>query len=270
MCVGPEDGLLRNNFETIVLDRWDGGHTITLNRPEHQNALNERMIVEIREALVYLEQRQGGNLVLLKGKPGIFCTGQDFGEVGVDRDIHLPMAEEHPVSPYLELLKTMAQSSKIIVAVVDGKALAGGIGLVAASDLVVSTPASQFGLPEALWGLLPAIVTPFLIRKVGFQAAYRMALTTIPLSAADARSIGLVDEIGDDPAPIIHRLLLRVSKLRAETIQKTKKYFSDMWIIDQKTETLAVRENILGFSDPYVIETILNFRNFNKLPWDSN
>ena len=139
-----------------------------------------------------------------------------------------------------------------------------------ASDLVVATPDSQFGLPEALWGLLPAIVTPFLIRRVGFQIAYRMALTTLPLSAKEAHAIKLVDEVSDNPSQIVHRLLLRVSKLRRETILKVKKYFNKMWIINDRIEEIAVRENIRGFSDPTVIEAILNFRNFKKLPWDSN
>ncbi|NUR28322.1 MAG: enoyl-CoA hydratase, partial [Catenulispora sp.] len=101
---------------------------------------------------------------------------------------------------FFDLLTRFTQAPVIVAAAVDGRVAGGGVGLVAACDFVVATEASTFGLPEALWGLLPCCVLPFLIRRVGFQRAHAMALTTRPVAGAEAAAWGLVDETGPDPA----------------------------------------------------------------------
>ena len=88
---------------------------------------------------------------------------------------------------YMDTLRRITLFSKVVISCVDGQVLAGGVGLVACSDLVIATSKAEFGLSEALWGLLPAMVLPYLIRKVGVQKAYFMTLTTIRISVEEAK-----------------------------------------------------------------------------------
>src|SRR5204863_9100504 len=111
---------------------------------------------------------------------------------------------------FFGLLRRFTTVGRVIVSIVDGRVTGGGVGLVAASDLVYATERSSFGLPEALWGLLPCCVLPFLIRRVGYQPAYAMALSTQPVSAQEALRSHLVDAVADDPTALVRRLAARV------------------------------------------------------------
>ena len=258
-------------YTTIGVARWQGGFTITLDRPERQNALNVTMLEEINRVLDEAEQDPSCRLVVLEGKDGVFCTGKDFEEASQDNGDQSALLEDGgPLSdPYMDTLKRFTLSPKIIVAAVDGKSLAGGTGFVAASDLAVATQRSQFGLSEALWGLIPAIVAPFLIRRTGFQAAYRMALTTMPVNATEAKTIGLIDEVAPDLEQYVHRLWLRLGKLDESTVSTLKRFFCDMWIIDGRMEQRAISQTFERFLDPNIKQNLSNYVRFGKMPWES-
>ncbi len=100
---------------------------------------------------------------------------------------------------YIKLLHRFVTFPRIIISCVEGAVIAGGMGLVASSDLVVATSQSQFSLSEAIWGLLPVCVTPYLIRRVGFQAAYRLGFTTETIDAKEAYRLQLIDLLSDEP-----------------------------------------------------------------------
>ena len=156
----------------------------------------------------------------------------------------------------------------MVIAEVDGTVMAGGMGLVAASDLVFSTNRSTFNLSEALGGLLPAMVMPFLIRRVGFQSAYRLTLTTETINATEAKAIHLVDELGDDIQPRIQTMSRRLSRIHVETIGHLKAYFRKMWIVTEEMEKTAVAELARLTKDPRVIENITNFVETGEVPWE--
>ena len=170
---------------------------------------------------------------------------------------------------YMSLLKRFASSPKIIISKIEGTVLAGGMGLVAASDLVVATPASRFGLPEALWGLLPANVMPFLIRRVGFQAAYRLTLTTETITAEEAARIGLVDTLSDRPDDDIRRYLLRLGRLDEQTIREAKAYFQKMWFLTEEMEQTAIAELNRLVRTERVRQNIKNYVEYQKFPWET-
>jgi polyketide biosynthesis enoyl-CoA hydratase PksH len=124
-------------------------------------------------------------------------------------------------------------------------------------------------LPEALWGLLPCCVAPYLIRRIGFQNAYRMALTTLPILAARAREIGLVDEMAESLDPIVRQLSMRLGRLQSTAIGELKRYFRKLWLITEQIEDLAVTEITRLTSSPDVQANIRNFVNGARFPWDS-
>ena len=119
-----------------------------------------------------------------------------------------------------------------------------------------------------LWGLLPACVTPFLIRRVGFQHAYRMTLTTETITAEEAWRIGLVDTLSDKPDDSIRRYLLRLGRLEEKTILDAKAYFQKMWILSEAMEQTAVAELNRLERTERVRENIKNYVAYQKFPWE--
>jgi polyketide biosynthesis enoyl-CoA hydratase PksH len=259
---------MEDKYETILVKECEQGLTVTIDRPRQRNTLNNTLLEEIDAVLDLAEKDSCCRMVLLEGQPGVFCTGQDFEEAAEITSQQNPVDNDNPPNPYMALLKRFTLTPKVIVSLIDGQVMAGGVGLAAASDLVVATPRSRFSLSEALWGLLPAVVAPFLVRRVGFQAAYRMALTTMPLSAQEAHQVNLVDEISQAPHESVHRLWLRLSKLQESTVGNLKQFFRKIWLINEQIEKIAVSETFRRFTDPGVIQNINNYVKYKKFPWD--
>jgi len=270
---------METQYQTIQVKESNQGFNIIINRPKQRNSLNNTLLEEIGSVLDVAEKKKNCPMIILEGQPEVFCTGQDLEEVTQITSLDNLASDKYPEpnnpgesidlsNPYMNMLKRFTTIPKIIVSSIDGQVMAGGVGIAAASDLVIATPRTRFSLSEALWGLLPAMVTPFLIRRTGFQTAYRMALTTIPLSALEAKEINLVDEISEMPEQNIHRLWLRISKLNENTIGNIKKFFRKMWFLDEKMEKKAVAETLQRYSDPEIIENISNYVKYKKFPWD--
>src|SRR5205823_11813173 len=175
--------------------------------------------------------------------PEFFCTGMDFAEAVARFHRAEPARDEALNQLYMNLLGKISNSSAIVISVVDGVAMAGGIGLVAASDLVIASERARFSLSEALWGLLPAMVLPYLIRRVGFQTAYKMTLTTETLTAEAAANAHLVDDVIDDTERKLKQLQSRVNRLDKETVADLKRYFRQhLRPITAEKEKAAVQE----------------------------
>ncbi len=256
------------SFETLRVEETGWGLTVTLYRPAAQNALNATLLHELREALDLAERNPRARLVVLQGGPGVFSTGLDFAAPASG-----PMGGSDVAEPggadYMATLKRLSESPKITIAKVDGRAVAGGVGLAAACDLVVATSRAKFALTEALWGLLPCCVLPFLIRRIGYQKAYAMTLTTRTVEAAEAERMGLVDQLHEDPDEALRLLRLRLEKLDGATIRDLKAYFRKNWILDEALERTAVAEIERLASTPRVCENIRRYVTEQKFPWDS-
>jgi enoyl-CoA hydratase/carnithine racemase len=131
-------------------------------------------------------------VILLSGRRGTFCRGMDLAalsELPAGTDL---MAE---LEAFAACLRQIRYAAKPVVAVVDGEALAGGVGVVAACDFVIATAGSTFGLSELLFGLVPAIALPLLLERMPALGVRRWALTGRAHSAAEAQGVGLVDVV---------------------------------------------------------------------------
>lgn len=252
-------------YKTLKITHHHKIKFVTIHRSQHRNSMNEQFLIDLKEILFEAEKDPDCRVVALQGEGAYFCTGMDFEEMTNNLNSG---ADKVFSEQYMSVLKAFTTTPKIIVSLLDGQVLAGGVGIVAASDLVFSTLQSQFGLSEALWGLLPACVTPFLIRRVGFQKAYRMTLTTETISAEKAYQMGLVDELTTDLSESMRRLLLRLSCLEEETIQDLKNYFRKMWIIDEMMEKTAITEITRLIHKPSVQKNIKNFMEDQIFPWE--
>jgi polyketide biosynthesis enoyl-CoA hydratase PksH len=131
-------------FETIIVQETPRKLTATISRPNPGNSINSTLIHELGAALDLAESLPGCRTIVLEGAPGLFCTGMDFQEVAINSDVGA--AETVGISEYMLLLKRFTLSSKWIVCRLDGKVIAGGVGLVAASDIVISTERTEFSL----------------------------------------------------------------------------------------------------------------------------
>ncbi|HEY0792104.1 MAG TPA: enoyl-CoA hydratase-related protein [Chthoniobacterales bacterium] len=258
--------LAPDEFETLVLRPAPRQLVVTISRPHRRNSINSTLIRELGAALDLAEKSPDCRTVVLEGAPGVFCTGMDFEEVAAHAGAQA--AETIRLSEYLALLKRFTLSPKVIVSRLDGKVIAGGIGLVAASDLVLSTERSEFSLSEALWGLLPCCVLPFLIRRTGFQKAYFMTLTTRTLSAAEANAIHLVDELTNNLEESLRKLTLRLNLLEERTIADMKRYFHELNGIRPETEKAAITEISRLAGQELVQRNINNYVTRGTFPWE--
>jgi polyketide biosynthesis enoyl-CoA hydratase PksH len=255
------------DFQTLIVNNVPHGLSAVINRLDSQNALNAQLLKELHLLLDLAENQSDCRFIILKGQQGVFCTGMDFKELTQNSQQIQPQDTTF-ATEYLRLLKRFSLSSQVVISEVDGKVMAGGVGLVAASDIVLATPASQFTLSEALWGLLPANVMPYLIRRVGFQPAYFMTLTTQTISAQEAYHFRLIDELTEDLITAERKYLLRLSRLNEKTILDLKNYFRKMWIVNEDMEQLAIHELTRLLNEPRVLNNVTRFVQEGKFPWE--
>jgi polyketide biosynthesis enoyl-CoA hydratase PksH len=253
-----------NNYTTIEVSENQWAFYIRLNRPDAGNSINGELLHELSMAISEAEKSTNLKVIVLEGNSEVFCTGMDFNAM-VNNQVPTPMAEESKA--YYELLRQMTICSKIMIARVEGKVNAGGVGIVAACDIVIAGEQATFGLSETLFGLLPACVLPFLIRRIGIQKAQWMALSTHQITAKRAYEIGLVDELADNTADVLRRNLLRVTRLETETILDLKTYLEKLWIMDAETQQLAVNKITSLVNSEKVQANIKNYILNDKFPW---
>ncbi len=244
------------DYQTIKINHQSAVQRIQIYRPEANNSINTQLIQELLSALQAAEAEEEVKVLILEGLPDAFCTGMDFQEVANEKQVDLKIS----FHGYYNILKQMSQCSKVVVSLVRGKVQAGGVGLVAASDIVIADETVTFVLSELLFGLLPACVLPFLIRRIGFQKAYRLALTTQEISVSEAYQLGLVDEYGSNTNKLISQYVKRLRYLPSSGVRNLKTYINQLWIIQAETQDLAVNTISSLLADPTVQEKIKRFK----------
>ena len=168
---------------TLQFER--GVETVTLDRPEVRNAFNDEVIAEMTAVFAELAKRDEVRCVVLAGNGPAFCAGADLNwmkrMVGYGREENLADA-----AGLARMLEAIYRCPKPTIAKVQGDTYAGGMGLVAACDIAVSVDSAQFCLSEVKLGLIPATISPYVIRAMGARAAHRYFLTAERFSAAEA------------------------------------------------------------------------------------
>jgi methylglutaconyl-CoA hydratase len=168
--------------------------TVTLNRPEVRNAFNEEVVAELTAVFSELAEREEVRCIVLAGKGPAFSAGGDLSWMqriaGYTREENVADAKA-----LANMLRTIYQCPKPTIARVHGDAYAGGTGLVAACDIAVSADSASYCLTEVRLGLVPATISPYIVRAMGARAAHRYCLTAERFSAAEAQRVGLVHEV---------------------------------------------------------------------------
>jgi methylglutaconyl-CoA hydratase len=199
--------------DALRIDRDEDVLRVTLSRPESRNAFDAALIAELSGAFVDVGTARA---VVLSGEGPSFCAGADveWMRSSADLDREANVADANALRRMLEAIDGCPAA---VVACVHGHALGGGVGLVAAADVVLADPRTVFAFSEVKLGIVPAVISPFALRKIGESAARRYFVTGERFDAETALRIGLVHEVTSDLDEGLARLLaeLRTAGPRA-------------------------------------------------------
>ncbi len=183
--------------ERVLLAVQGGVLTVTLNRPEKKNAIDTPMIAALLGAIERADLDGEVRVVALRGAGTDFCAGMDLNELLASADKTVEENRQAALR-FGEIFIRIRKLPKPVVAVVHGRALAGGCGLATACDLLVAAESAKLGYPEVQRGFVPAIVMTLLKRTVGEKVAFDLAATGRILSAPEAAELGLVSRVYED------------------------------------------------------------------------
>jgi methylglutaconyl-CoA hydratase len=183
-----------DSYETLEISVADKVATITLNRPQLRNAFNETAIADLTMAFDEVSQDAGVRAIVLAANGPAFCAGADLN--WMKKMAGYTQAENEADALRLaDMLRTIYFSPKPVVAKVQGDCYAGGMGLVAACDIVVAADGVNFCLSEVKLGLIPATISPYVIKAMGDQASRRYFLTAERFDAREAKRLGMAHEV---------------------------------------------------------------------------
>ena len=216
--------------EVLLVRREGGVARLTLNRPDKRNALDAALIAALKAALRAADEDPEVRVVAVEGAGKDFCSGADLSALRTIAEGGV-MENLDDVEGLAELFLLPRRMRKPVVALVRGRALAGGCGLATACDLVLAAEGAQFGYPEVRIGFVPAMVMAILRRNVSEKRAFDLLVRAQPIPAAEAERIGLVNRVVPDGAFAAEAdaLLAELAERSPSAVQLTKRllYHSD-------------------------------------------
>lgn len=247
--------------DVLLQARRDGVLILTLNRPDKRNALNAPLIQALHEALDQAELDAGVRVVVIEGAGRDFCAGADLDELLASAD-RSPGENEADALRLGTLLLRLRRCPRPVVALVRGRALAGGAGLATACDIVLASESSQLGYPEIQRGFVPAMVMVLLRRLVGEKLGFEMVATGRILPAGEALAAGLITRVVPDDAfeSAAAELVGGLASLSATALHLTKKLFYELDGVGvDDGVALGARINALARTTPDFREAIARF-----------
>ncbi|MGH7497775.1 MAG: enoyl-CoA hydratase/isomerase family protein [Gemmatimonadales bacterium] len=240
----------------------DGGVlTLTLDRPDKRNALSASLIEALSDALQRADLDADTRVVVLRGAGKDFCAGADLAELleSADRALAENEAAARLLGSVFEQIRNLP---KPVVAVVQGRAFAGGAGLATACDITLAGTGAQIGYPEVQRGFVPAMVMTILRRLTGEKTALDLVLTGRLLSAEEARAIGLVSRVVPDADldAEADKVARRLAGASPSALGLTKRLFHELDTLPfAEGIALAARVNALARQTPDFRTVIAQF-----------
>jgi methylglutaconyl-CoA hydratase len=243
---------------------------LTLNRPEKRNALDDVLMIELRDAIMAAEQDVQAKVIVLRARGKVFCAGADLAYLQKMQDYSMDenIADS---STLAQLLLAIYRCTKIVIAQVEGHAIAGGAGLVTVCDFAFAVPEAKFGYTEVRIGFVPALVMVFLLRKTGETRAKELLLSGDLINAEIATRYDLINRVV--PATDIHahvrdfaQHLCRQNS--TSSMQLTKKMMGDLQDFPlENAIKFAARMNAHARATPDCRRGIAAFLNKEDLEW---
>ncbi len=237
-------------YKTLILEENDGVLSVTLNRPDVHNAFNDELIAEAIEVFGSIEMRSGVRAVVLRSSGPNFCAGADLN--WMSKMVSYSRDQNIRDSSLLAKMYALINECPIpVIGRIQGAAMGGGVGLVAVCDVAIATAQSKFGLTEVKLGILPAVISPYVISKIGSSHARALFMTGERFEAERALRIGLVHRVVESAEALDGAVSETLSQLRTsgpEAVKACKKLIA------------YVSENELADTIPYTIEAIATRR----------
>jgi methylglutaconyl-CoA hydratase len=243
---------------------------ITLNRAEKRNALSLELVTELKTAFATAELDNQVKLVVLKANGESFCAGADLGYLQQLKNFSF---EENLADSYhlKELFLKIYTLRKIVIAQVQGHALAGGCGLATVCDFTFSVPEAKFGYTEVRIGFIPALVSVFLIRKIGEQKARHLLLTGEIIKADAALAYGMITEVvpaGELENRVNQFAQTLIAQNSAQSMQLTKQLIHEVQNLSlDEALNLAANQNAKARATDDCKKGIASFLNKHEIKW---
>jgi methylglutaconyl-CoA hydratase len=206
-------------YKTLLVEEADRVLTVTLNRPEVHNAFNDELIAE---AIDVFSSVGSVRAVVLRGAGPTFCAGADLNwmsrMVSYTRDENI-----RDSSQLAKMYATINECPAPVVGRITGAAIGGGVGLVAVCDIAIAEPQTKFGLSEVKLGILPAVISPYVIAKIGASHARALFLTGERFDTERALRIGLIHRIADDVDAAVADTVAQLKTSGPEAVRECKK-----------------------------------------------
>jgi methylglutaconyl-CoA hydratase len=229
-------------YKTLLVEERDGVVFVTLNRPEVHNAFNDELIAEAIDLFGTIGEGQG-RAVVLRGTGPNFCAGADLN--WMSRMVSYTRDENVRDSALLAKMYALIDDCPLpVVGRIQGAAIGGGVGLVSVCDVAIAAKDSKFGLSEVKLGILPAVISPYVIGKIGRSHARALFLTGERFDGARALRIGLVHHLADDLDAAVDETLKQLMSSGPEAVRECKKLIA------------YVASHELADAIPYTIEAI--------------
>ncbi|QSE96117.1 enoyl-CoA hydratase/isomerase family protein [Fulvivirga lutea] len=214
---------------------------ITLNRPDKRNALNYQVVAELKEAFSQASMDEEAKVVVLKANGAAFCAGADLAYLQqLQKNTYEENLEDS--SHLKELFYQIYTLNKVVIAQIEGHAIAGGCGLATVCDFSFTLPEAKFGYTEVRIGFIPAIVKVFLLRKIGEIRSKQLLLTGELIDAQKAVELGLINEISD-----------------AENIKSRVNEFAQMLIENNSGQSMAFTKQMIAEVQSKTLEEGLQY-----------
>lgn len=236
---------------------------IRFNRPDNDNTINRRLIEEMHSAISDVED--WAKVIIVEGNNRVYSNGGDFAEITGDKELE---NNQYEPSELFELWYRLYSGPYISIAYIEGKANAGGVGFVAACDIAIAGDAATFSLSEMVFGLFPAMVFPYLQKKIGFHRTNYLTISTKAIDVNQAFLWGLVDVHGSDSRMLLHQHLTRINRFPKAGIVAYKKYVQllDHDVIRLKNS--ATEANLNLFTNQENLNRIYRFVEEGIFPWE--
>jgi methylglutaconyl-CoA hydratase len=238
----PQSGAMQ--YKTLLVDDADGVLTVTLNRPDVHNAFNDELIDEAIDLFTSIATSSlDARIVVLRGSGPTFCAGADVNwmsrMVSYTRDENV-----RDSSKLAKMFAVINECPLPVIGRITGAAIGGGVGLVAVCDIAIATPQTKFGLPEVKLGIVPAVISPYVIAKIGTSHARALFLTGERFDTERALRIGLVHGSVEEIDTAIDGMVRLLKSSGPEAVRECKKLIS------------YVGSHALTDAIPYTIEAI--------------
>ena len=198
--------------DVVLVEKEASIVRVVLNRPAQHNAMTPAMIGLLTQAFQQLDNDPDVRVVILTGNGRSFCAGADLGSMRAASD-YSPEENKRDAYGIYDLMAAIDSCSKPVVARVNGAAIGGGSGLVCCADIVVSVARARFAYSEVRLGIVPAVISPFVIGKIGPAVARELFLTGERFDAEAAKSYGMVHHVVADESALDEKVAERVAAL---------------------------------------------------------